>query len=1106
MSELRAKFQPLDDPRQVDLRRHALIEASAGTGKTYTIERVVLRGLVEMRLPLMRILAVTFTEKATGELKDRIRRMLEWIVDSASGMKGEDADSLWLAQQYEKQGSSLLDRASTALDRFDEASIFTIHGFCQSVLRDYAFDLGRLLQYEVVDDRQVLGIVLQERFRRWPAEQTSRLRPLLEQGHFWKRTGGYGGAVQYRWDSLLRELGVRVRPGDDLRLPGAADESLAFFRDTIWQLQDEARRYKAERGWISYDDMIRLVRDAVLGRSFVAAALRDRFRLAVVDEFQDTDSHQWDIFRTVFLEADGSSLVLVGDPKQSIYGFRGADVNAYLTARSCLADLASKGTASLYRLDRNFRSTDSFVRACNHLFNEWKWSAGSNAEIDFVPSRAAGAWGGTIPPVGRYAMNLWDAPSPGGSPGDIGAAAAWRAFVGFIVREIRRLIAAGWRIEAVGAASRRFHYGDVAVLVSKHSEALRIMDELRSAGIPATFYKQKGVFDSCEALEILYVLEAIADPGRQSAFQKALLTRFFGFDDPGRLREVDEMAVDDPVRLRLQQWQELASQSRWSLLFRSFLAHPDSPVGRMATDRVAGWERSLTNFEQILLALEEEGLRRGLDLPGMIRALKARMEGQADLEEEDTLHRQETEEDCVRVLTMHASKGLEFPVVFVAGGMTESSRSPWYEFFEDGRRVHGLRSLSASSGARSEGLDVDDWKVRHKKRQQEEQARLYYVALTRAGIMAYVPFYRPKRAQSLGPLCTLVYDAIQSAYSALSEHDAGLMGFVSDDESASPSLSLPSMTSEIRRGSEPPAVQLPARLRERRSELVSYSSLATHHSASPRVDAEVVDRMDDSEADWTGEDSFDEAQGAFSTNADSSAILSAELDRRFRGAAAGNLFHEILERLDYQDPVFLADRADLDSFTGANQRLIRYRLRSYGYDGSTEEAEVAALLHRVLCTDLLPGFRLRDLSPGNRLHEMEFLLDSGPTGRAQETFLTGFIDMLFSHGGKIYLLDWKTNLLEDYGARSLHRCMRAMQYDLQYSLYAQAVNGWLRSARPGTELAGIFYLFLRGMQPGSQNGIYFVQPRPDDLARTVSEVLRPGVLRAGVVGQGVAGE
>lgn len=1111
MSAHQTAFQSLEDPRQVDLGRHAWIEASAGTGKTYTIERIVIRGIVEERLPLGRILAVTFTEKATGELKDRIRTILEWIVASASSDRSEDADSRWLSEQYRLQGPSLMRRAVEALDRFDEASIFTIHGFCRSVLRDYAFDLGRLLQYELVDDRQILDEMIQQRYRRWPTEYGDRLATLLERGEFWRREHSSGGASQYHWDSLLRELALRYRPGDELRLPAIHDGSLDLLRDAVLQLQTDMQEYKAERGRISYDDMIRMVREAVTGPSAVAAALRERYRLAVVDEFQDTDSQQWDIFRTVFLSGRGTSLVLVGDPKQSIYGFRGADVHAYFRARDSLSDLALQGQAVLYRLERNYRSTERYVQACNGLFSKWKWAGGDNRNIEFTPSLAAGAWTGTNLPDGRFALNLWDEPGPGGTPGAMTAGNAARAFYRFVAREIRRLMDSGWVLTSSEGIERRFHYGDVAILVMKHSEGQRIMEEMRDAGIPASFYKQTGVFESREALEILYVLEAIANPGRSSAMQKGLLTRFFGFA-PERLHELDELAVDDPILLRIQEWQELALQARWSLLFRSFIAHPDSPVARMAMERAPGWERSLTNFEQILLVLEEEGLRRGLDLEGMIRSLKYRMGGDADLAEEETLHRQETEDDCVRLLTMHASKGLEFPVVFVAGGMTGSARYAWYEFFEEGNRIYGLRPLQSDGDG---GAEAEVWKALHKQRQEEEYARLYYVALTRAAIMAYIPFYRPKSGSGTGPLCSLVYESLKAVCPASLPSAERLSGCVSDGDVSVTQGSVqgdPARKSGQRRFTE---VRLPPRLRQRRNQLHSYSSLSAHHSGVFRMDAEATERVDTSESEMYGGALSNGGNAGEPLQAHAPVSLSPSLDQRFRGATAGNLFHEILERLDYRDPAFRSEVVTFASLTAANQRLIRYRLRSYGYEGSAEEAEVTSLLARVLATELLPGFCLRDLSSEDRLHEMEFLLSAHPahtssadrassgaeprpepmlTSRGSagtdEAFLTGFIDLLFQYRGKVYLLDWKTNLLDAYDPASLHRCMRSMQYDLQYSLYAQAVNGWLHSARPGTMVDGIFYLFLRGMQPGSRNGIYFVQPLAEDLDRTVAGVLR----------------
>ncbi|MEJ2643090.1 MAG: UvrD-helicase domain-containing protein, partial [Desulfosarcinaceae bacterium] len=494
-------YRPVTAIDQFDLDRHGFIEASAGTGKTYTIEHLVLRLLKEEAdLQLEEILLVTYTEKAVGELKARIHKKIETALTENTVSTG----ALSAAQ---------IAKLKAALDNFDLAAIHTIHGFCHGVLSDYAFENRMPFDTEVVADVPIYTEQLREIMRRdWPSVYGENLRLLLQLAGFAGRDDAFSARVIAIASDLYRpQLGDRLLPTPSeasvetlltrarqalktllatlrpidaflegygrLNFNAAArrsrlaniivpltvlataatevDMNLSAFADwflkvqavesqgqkgidavvpakwnksgpnlevcprlpevmiqlgtlkkifgelqyrlqieAVAALQERVPHIKTQKGWISYNDMLTRVAAGLTGpggRS-LTAVLRRRYKVAFVDEFQDTDPVQWRIFAHLFLD-DGLSahrflgdgqpsekagrLFLIGDPKQAIYAFRGADVFAYLSARQRMERLAAKGAAGLYCLATNWRSSPGLVTAFNRLFDQALWFAPS---------------------------------------------------------------------------------------------------------------------------------------------------------------------------------------------------------------------------------------------------------------------------------------------------------------------------------------------------------------------------------------------------------------------------------------------------------------------------------------------------------------------------------------------------------------------------------------------------------------------------------------------------------------------------------------------------------------------------------------------------------
>ncbi|MBW1783305.1 MAG: UvrD-helicase domain-containing protein, partial [Deltaproteobacteria bacterium] len=768
-------YRPVYDVNQIDVTRHGLIEASAGTGKTYTIENLVVRLLKERDdLELENILLVTFTEKAASELKIRIRKKLEGaLVDSDK--KGQTPKKL-----------------EDALNEFDKAPIHTIHGFCQTVLKEFAFENSAPFQGEVMNDAPLFETLLKEQMRKdWPEIYGGQLKEILEMSGFDRKKGSFLDTIIRLAKSLHEEAGDRLLPDlkgrdfeaikgeitstcieiksllgsgqgfsrgfaqlnfnakskkrilekivvpmedyfskvqedtPDIRalaelmaqIEGAGstgrkgiaclvpekwnkggpnleacprlqavkqglNEVNARLNDlrhtltvkAVHRLQNDVTRKKQRHGWISYYDMLSLVEKALHGEnaSNLLEKLRNRFKVAFIDEFQDTDPVQWKIFRKIFIETGPNTLqnllFLIGDPKQAIYSFRGADVYAYLSARNEMERLERRGRAVRYSLSVNWRSQPELIGAFNDLFCNEAWfkpqDLAGGFEIGYqkagFPKEADRPGAVIADDSGRRVLNIVDLSSVR-SP-----APAKPRLAGFVAQEIRHLISSDIRIRVEGGAEKSVGYGDICILVRSRSEVSFIEEALGRLKIPYSFYRKPGLFVSDEAVYTSLLFHAILDPADSSAVKKGLLTPFFGFRLPD-LFAVEEMPPSHAVKQMLFKWNGYAMARRWSHLFQSLME--ESGLLFRGTSE-SGWDRKYANYRQIFEFLEDVAYRNNLDFRGLSAVLDMHRKASADVDDEIGIHQIETEARKVQIMTLHVSKGLEFPIVFVAGGLT----------------------------------------------------------------------------------------------------------------------------------------------------------------------------------------------------------------------------------------------------------------------------------------------------------------------------------------------------------------------------------------------------------------------------------------------------
>jgi exodeoxyribonuclease V beta subunit len=1136
---------------QIRHSRRAVIEASAGTGKTFVIEHLVLDLLLCGECSIDQILVVTFTEKATAELRARIRKAIEQMLFGPSDQEtAAEAEPVVIDE-------SMRGRLERALREFDRASIFTIHGFCHRVLTDFAFQSGTLLELEVMDSRRAFhgafraelrdhladAAETRELLRKWlvgsqpdqpqgrtPDQLESFLfdlyrRRYLDSCDFSARTklaeqviGHYDQKLlkqacsslsNKKLDAALEALDkldriIKGARGSSARLlellaqfefkpldpvlknvqgqSPRAEELLELIKAAAiaakseeWKLADlflppvadRLQREKKERGLIDYDDMLAWVARALEDKErgpALTAALRDRFRCALVDEFQDTDDLQWRIFRHVFA-ADGSAnrLYVVGDPKQAIYAFRGADVFTYLSAR---AELATPDHPPI-ALVENFRSTANLIDACNHIFdqkapaplfeNEGKIKYEHPVRCGRADRKAMDCGANPIAPVVlmRYQK----------SEGKASAAEVRLAIGRHIAEQLRKILMVDDQritIEDKDQPPRGVEPEHVFVLTRTRAESAEIGGYLAEAGVPFKFYKQEGLFQTPEATHVLDVLRAVAAPHLRSNRLKAWVTPFFGVP----LRElalIDEVEPGDPLNERLYQWKSIAERARFADLFDALL-HDSGLAARELL--LNGSERRLTNYQYIFELLLTAALSHRLGLEEIIALLEDYIYERALPEiDEPNVQRLENERDAVSVITVHMSKGLEADVVAMFGGFGRFNARGELAVYHDeqGRRRFAIGDLAKTDAGQG-------W--RHE--QQDEDRRLLYVGLTRARARLYLPLIA-ENSTKVKP--NGYYAALNTRLLAIEEELRGRKSkLFAIQNVAEPSADGDGdeLSKRLTEWTPPPALMEEPRgvesegalwkLRRNHWPLIMRSYTSLRH-------AEQGQRWNIPDQDFKRDlQSMPEA---------------GDLPG---GREVGLYLHEVIERsaLDSFAERFEVwrGRADVAGLFRAAMR--RHQVKEPWFERGTQ------IVYDALTTPIaLPdGRSVGPLHQCRGVREMEFvypipernqpLLAGAARGEwtVERGYLKGFVDFVFEQDGLIYFADWKSDQLPSYEPAELEQHVRD-HYLIQAQIYSIGVLRLLQ-IRGADEyrrrFGGLLYIFLRGIGSGGRRGVYFHRP------------------------------
>jgi len=1140
---------------EVKLDRHAVIEADAGTGKTYVIEHLIIELLVAGACLFEQILVVTFTEKATAELRARTRTRIEKIVAGLA----DTADPK--THRWRDLDGAALERLRNALFNFDRVSIFTIHSFCQRVLTDFAFQSRARLGLELIDSRLAFHRAFREALRekfavaphplleRWLAESgdapsrdsvIGNLEKLLFAAHF-NRYLAIGEDVRNRraLDALVcgidssalkdeyrrgytkvpaktmpaaDEIGARVRGarGDTDKLVkalsdfdfGPHDNAITKAgepKGSLCALIDAARiaaslevqvveeflppivermtADKADRGVFDYDDMLAMVAQALKndGSGVLSKSIRERWQCALVDEFQDTDDLQWEIFEQVFAKSEGvCRLFVVGDPKQAIYGFRGADVFTYLNARDALEGLGTKRVP----LRTNFRATDDLVSSLNLIFEPVE---GGIFDGEIRCERPA--------ECGRKTLTALDSGAQPVTPvtlldlrhssENVRAARARAAIGRAIARELRDILVEGERkilIRETGHDDKPVKPDNVFILTRTKFESVEVGGFLREAGVPFAFYKQEGLFATPEASDILDVLRAIEEPDSQSRRLKAWASPIFAvkFEDLSRAKDLPEQHF---LSDRLYEWKALAEKERFADLFDRIL-HQSGLAARELM--FSNGERELINYQHLLDILLHEAVSQRLSLSEVVARLASWISGVvAPPGREGDVQPVESGRPAVQIMTMHMSKGLEADVVFVYGGLFPPKTNKDVFVYHEGRR---RRLAVGGLAGRISGDAID-------AEERLENQRLTYVALTRARAKLYLPLYPEKLgtrtptgfyAQLNKRLTTLVSD--ERSEPLFEIRDINEPGASNDDYEARVSELIgtwdPPANLLVEEDDEPGKF-LAMRRAHRAMTTASYTSLTSRRSFEP--DDENLELKQDL----------------------ASEVVPADLPG---GRSVGVFLHEVIEKLDLNA---ISEARDLQSWIAKEgvAALFEETMRRRQVRDLRWRERGAEVVFNALRSSLTVGNseRLPALCRCLSAREMDFvypiperthrlLRDAGGVDWTVERgYLKGVVDFVFEHGNRMWFADWKSDHLNDYSTATLKAHVDA-HYGLQAFIYTIGIVRLMRirdESEYNSRFGGLLYIFLRGVRPEGDgtSGVYFHRPAWNELVESEKKLV-----------------
>ncbi|AOX47825.1 exodeoxyribonuclease V subunit beta [Pandoraea faecigallinarum] len=1215
-----------------DLDGVCLIEASAGTGKTWNICALYVRLLLEKQLSVEQILVVTFTNAATAELRERIRARLSGLVaamapvfgdEDAASESGDDEDLpdfdpdasddplfnvmiAGLIERGDMSAKAIRECLQRALRGFDQASIHTIHGFCQRALAEVPFAAGLPFAYELVPDdngvrhdlavefwRQVVepmaaqddsfaawlvdrkrspGTLTDQLARRlkkpmselrWPeavqsdaqaSADTALLATYSAACDCWETDAPVIAELMRRalpsykkniyndtslpqavsaWQRYLgsRDAGAPLAPKAELltttrlakdikkgetppghrffemadvlvRARADADERYAMqwlriLRTWLTQAPEQLALRKRQLRVVSFDDLLGNIARALNQHPDLAQALRERYPCALIDEFQDTDPLQFAIFSAVYgqtARAPATSaasptsahegrgpMFMVGDPKQAIYSFRAADLHTYLAAREN-ADAA-------YTLAVNQRSTPAIIEAGNRLFGAHDRAFVLDG-LDYPPVRPGARRRPPLSDVRDVAdFTVWWLPD---EDEPLSKDEAQQACARATAAEVARLLAGASRDEVL-VGDRPLAPGDIAVIVQTHRQGALMKAMLAEHAVGSVELTQESVFASEEAETLLRVLRAVEAPGDVRALRAALATELFGLDATALYRMQTSEASDAEAIAwieRLQRYRQLWTDRGFSAMWRTLMRELGLAARLVAQP---GGERRLTNF----MHLAELAQARWAEQPGMPALLRWLASQRSASGGEETQLRLESDQNLVQIVTVHKSKGLEYGVVFCPflwdGAVRDTGGLEGLEYHDGATAVIDFTDAAGKGSPAAAAL---------RQEQSAEQARLLYVALTRAVYRCYLAAGIYSSRRSVKEACGGMLNWLAAGQGI--SFDAWISSTVDTDERVGtirnawkalvggPLDVVPLPVGDALDNDTRVVHDMPQDLAPRTStralrevwRIGSFSGLLAGMHTGPQLGGGQLSAPERTRPDYDAQANAGPVF-ALPPEGDDTWPPAEDILRFPRGPAAGESLHRVFELADFQS------RAQ---WPHAVARALRERPPGRGAEhNDTWRAMMMNMLADTLATPLRPGMHLADVALTERLTEMEFTYPADavslealrgllrqfgyPDLPLEATvlrgYLKGFIDLVFRHGGQWWILDWKSNYLgtapENYAADGLREAMAEHGYHLQYLLYTLALHRYLQRRLPNydydRDMGGSLYLFVRGVRP-----------------------------------------
>ena len=1067
-----------------------LLEASAGTGKTYTIAALATRYIAEGITTIDQMLMITFGRSATRELRERVREALTHARDTLrDGTVSDDAILTYLNAMPPADREAAANRLARAVADFDSGTIATTHTFCSKSLSGLGISAD-------IDPGEVF------------VENISELINEVVDDFYVRKYGGAqpdGERIPYDEAQRLARAAVGD-PQAALDAGPVADDSIQASRVAFAQaVRAEVQRRRRERRLVTFDDLVLRLQDAVTHPATGEQAcrrLRDAYRVVLVDEFQDTDPAQWAILRAAF--HGHVTLILIGDPKQAIYAFRGADVFSYLDA----AEHADRHAT----LPTNWRSDAAVVKGIEAIIGDMQLG---DPRIVVHPVTAAHTQSRLQGPAGQARVRLRVLPAGTGKPPGVGVQRAQIARD--VAMDIVRNLTSQVQLTTAEGTSRPLAPGDVAVLVPTHDHARFVQGALVAAGVPVVVTTSTSIFATSAARQWARLMRGMQRP-RGSALREAALTDFVGRTPLDLALRGDD--VDNDVALRLRRWAQilerdsvaemLAAIEEETQLAARVLSHP-------------GGERDLTDLRHLAGALHVQQRTSRAGLAGLNDWLTDQIRRTSESGREPTselTRRLESDADAVQVMTVYVSKGLEFPVVYVPFGWDRyppKAEGVLRCHDATGRRVLDVRGRGA--------IDHGDLIRARNIEEAGESLRLLYVALTRASSQLVVHWAPTQKNTDSAPLHRLLTARLAGSSDPDQFYPVGEPPIVS-----SPWVDVEQIdaTGPTRRW-EPTAEPLPPLDVAPFTRRIDSAWRRTSYSGLTRAVHEAEHRpggfRDDEPDEILEQPPAPEAVGLESPFADMPA-----------GAAFGTLVHHVLEVVDTD--------GDLEAELAERCHA---QLNAFPVAGVTAEALADALLPamRTPLGSLAGEASLADIGGRDRLAELDFELPMGAVGAATLSdlaellrlhlpgtdpladyadhldspgladstlvgYLNGSIDAVLRIPGdqpRFLVVDYKTNLLRDparpgiervvqgYGPQRLATAMIDAHYPLQALLYNAALHRYLRWRLPGYDpavhLGGVLYLFLRGMAgPATPDscGVFSWHP-PADLIVAISDLL-----------------